>query len=64
MKKEVFLTKYYEYLFHSSPYRSIYALLSNGMTIGLQDLTNQNFYVAKALYPPFEEQERIVRCFG
>lgn len=36
--------KYYEYLFHSTTYKNIFALKSNGITVGLQNLSNGNFY--------------------
>lgn len=55
------LSKYYEYLFHSTTYKSIFALLSNGITVGLQNLSNGNFYSIKLLLPPIEEQVDIVR---
>lgn len=53
-------TKYYEYLYHTMPYRRIFAGKSNGMTVGLQNLSNQNFYGIRSLIPPYEEQIRIV----
>lgn len=53
-------TKYFELLFHTAPYRAIYAGRSNGMTVGLQNLSNQNFYGVRSLFPPVEEQNRIV----
>ncbi|MGD9623988.1 MAG: restriction endonuclease subunit S [Arcobacter sp.] len=53
-------TKYYEYLFHTQYYKNIYAGASNGMTIGLQNLSNQNFYDVKSIVPPIEEQNEIV----
>lgn len=53
-------TKYYEYLYHSDCYRAILGLKSNGMTVGLQNLSNQNFYSVMSLYPPLEEQKEIV----
>ncbi|MBO7595736.1 MAG: restriction endonuclease subunit S, partial [Bacteroidales bacterium] len=46
------VSKYYEFLYHTNAYKTIYAGLSNGMTVGLQNLSNQNFYSAKSLYPP------------
>ncbi len=52
-------TKYYEHLFHTEPYKAIYAGASNGMTIGLQNLSNQNFYMIKSLQPPINEQHDI-----
>jgi type I restriction enzyme S subunit len=56
------VTKYYELLFHTVPYRTIYAGQSNGMTVGLQNLSNQNFYNVKSIVPPHDEQAAIV-CF-
>ncbi|MHC1781953.1 MAG: restriction endonuclease subunit S [Anaerolineaceae bacterium] len=54
------ITKYFELLFHTNPYKSIFAGRSNGMTVGLQNLSNQNFYNVRAIVPPFEEQEAII----
>ncbi len=56
----VLSSKYYEYLYHTETYRTIFAGLSNGMTIGLQNLSNQNFYNAHSLLPPYPEQVQIV----
>lgn len=53
-------SKYYEYLFHSTTYKNIFALMSNGITVGLQNLSNSNFYSVKLLLPTFEEQVDIV----
>lgn len=53
-------TKYFEYLFHTMPYRTIYAGASNGMTVGLQNLSNQNFYKIKSIVPPLDEQDQIL----
>ena len=53
-------TKYFELLYHTAPYRTIYAGRSNGMTVGLQNLSNQNFYAVRAVVPPLEEQDAIV----
>ncbi|MEO1419158.1 MAG: restriction endonuclease subunit S [Bacteroidota bacterium] len=53
-------TKYYELLYHTDYYKIIYAGASNGMTIGLQNLSNQNFYDVKSLVPPLEVQNEIV----
>ena len=39
-----FDSKFFEYLYHSDAYKAILGLKSNGMTIGLQNLSNQNFY--------------------
>ena len=54
------LTKYYELLYHTDIYRGIYAYSSNGMTVGLQNLSNIVFYSIKGIYPPLAEQEKIV----
>ena len=59
--REGVLSKYYEYLFHSTTYKNIFALLSNGVTVGLQNLSNSNFYSVKLLLPPIEEQIDIVK---
>lgn len=53
-------SKYFELLFHTYPYRTIYAGRSNGMTVGLQNLSNQNFYGVRCVVPPVHEQEAIV----
>ena len=53
-------TLYYEYLYHTAPYKGIYAWRSNGMTVGLQNLSNQNFYNVRTLVPPLEEQDEIL----
>ena len=52
--------KYYEYLYHSDQYRAILGSASNGMVIGLQNLSNLNFYSTYSLYPTCEDQEKIV----
>ena len=57
---QIINSKYYEYLFHSDIYRGIFSYKSNGMTVGLQNLSNQSFYDVKSLYPPIEEQNEIV----
>jgi len=52
--------KYFELLFHTAPYRAIYAGSSNGMTVGLQNLSNQNFYNVRCIVPPIDEQAAII----
>lgn len=52
--------KYYEYMFHSNQFRLILGFASKGMTIGLQNLGNADFYNLKSLYPPLSEQHSIV----
>lgn len=54
-------SKYYEALYHTPEYRTVYAGRSNGMTVGLQNLSNQNFYDVYTIYPPKEEQDAIVK---
>jgi type I restriction enzyme S subunit len=53
-------TKYFELLYHTEIYKTVYAGASNGMTIGLQNLSNQNFYDVRSITPPLEEQNEIV----
>lgn len=53
-------TKYFEHLFHSAPFRTIFAGRSNGMTVGLQNLSNQNFYGVRCALPTRDEQDQIV----
>lgn len=53
-------TKYFELLFHTAPYKVIHAGRSNGMTVGLQNLSNQNFYGVRSIIPPLNEQNEIV----
>lgn len=56
-----FDSKFFEYLYHSDVYKAILGLKSNGMTIGLQNLSNQNFYSVYSLYPPEAEQQEITQ---
>jgi len=53
-------SKYFEFLFHTNEYKTIYAGASNGMSIGLQNLSNQNFYDVRSIVPPICEQNEIV----
>ena len=52
--------KYYEYLFHTEKYKYILAASSKGMTVGLQNLSNRDFYAIKSIMPPVTEQRTIV----
>ena len=52
--------KYYEYLFHTEKYKYILAASSKGMTIGLQNLSNRDFYAIKSIVPPLSEQCAII----
>ena len=54
------ITKYFELLYHTDAYKTIYAGRSNGMTVGLQNLSNQNFYNVRSVVPPIQEQVEIV----
>jgi type I restriction enzyme S subunit len=54
------VSKYFELLYHTVAYRTIFAGRSNGMTVGLQNLSNQNFYSARSVVPPVQEQAEIV----
>jgi len=54
------VTKYFELLYHTNVYRAIYAGRSNGMTVGLQNLSNQSFYNVRSIVPPLHEQAAIV----
>jgi type I restriction enzyme S subunit len=53
-------TKYFELLYHTNVYRTIYAGRSKGMTIGLQNLSNQDFYNVRSIVPPDHEQAEII----
>jgi type I restriction enzyme S subunit len=57
--KPVSNTKYFELLFHTYAFRTIFAGRSNGMTVGLQNLSNQNFYGTRIVVPPLAEQHLI-----
>ena len=52
-------TKYFELLYHIEQYKTLYAGASNGMSIGLQNLSNLNFYRIKSIVPPLDEQKTI-----
>ena len=54
------VAKYYEALYHTSSYCRVYAGQSHGMTVGLQNLSDTNFYSTYTVYPPYEEQVEIV----
>lgn len=56
------LSEYYELLFHTPVFKARFGGLSNGMTVGLQNLSNQSFYNAHILLPPFAEQADIVNA--
>jgi len=58
--KQRAISKYYEALYHTPRYRQVFAGRSNGMTVGLQNLSNQNFYTVYTLLPPLSEQSIIV----
>lgn len=54
------VAKYYEVLYHTPEYCRVYARQSRGMTVGLQNLSDTNFYSTYTVYPPNEEQREIV----
>jgi type I restriction enzyme S subunit len=54
-------SKYYELLYHTPKYKQVFAGASNGMTVGLQNLSNTNFYKVYTVYPPYDEQCAIVK---
>jgi len=54
------VAKYYEALYHTPIYRHVYAGQSRGMTVGLQNLSDTNFYSTYTIYPPYNEQIQIV----
>ena len=51
--------QYFEYLYHSDNYRYVYSIMSNGMVVGLQNLSNTNFYRVDCVVPTLEEQIQI-----
>lgn len=59
--RRMLIVKYFELLYHTNIYRAIYAGRSNGMTVGLQNLSNQNFYNVHSVVPPVHEQMEIAR---
>lgn len=58
--KRSLVPKFYEYLYHSNQYKAILGNASNGMVVGLQNLSNLGFYSTYSLYPPYAEQEKLV----
>lgn len=58
--KRPLVPKFYEYLYHSNQYKAILGNASNGMVVGLQNLSNLSFYSTYSLYPPYIEQEKLV----
>jgi len=54
-------SKFYEALYHTAEFKRIFASRSNGMTVGLQNLSNTNFYSVYTVYPPYDEQCEIVK---
>lgn len=58
--KRSLVPKFYEYLYHSNQYKAILGNASNGMVVGLRNLSNLGFYSTYSLYPPYAEQEKLV----
>lgn len=54
-------SKFFEYLFHTSNYKKVLSMQSNGMTVGLQNLSNSNFYSIKLLVPSLDVQNKITK---
>lgn len=54
-------SKFYEALYHTAEFKRIFASRSNGMTVGLQNFSNTNFYSVYTVYPPYDEQCEIVK---
>lgn len=63
-QKMPLVAKYYEALYHTPLYCRVYAGQSRGMTIGLQNLSDTNFYSTYTVYPPYDEQCEIVAEIG
>jgi len=59
-KRRELLPRYYEYLFHTPQYRFVYSWASKGMTVGLQNLSNTDFYKIWSPLPPVTSQRAIV----
>ena len=60
------ISKYYEALYHTAVYRRVYAGQSKGMTVGLQNLSDIDYYTVYTLLPPYDEQQQIVdkiKCY-
>lgn len=55
------ITKFYETLYHTPVYRRVYAGQSKGMTVGLQNLSDTDFYAVYTVYLPIDEQIEIVK---
>ena len=54
------VSKYYEALYHTNVYKRVYAGQSKGMTVGLQNLSDIDFYTVYTVYPPYAEH--IWKC--
>lgn len=53
------ISKFYEALYHTESYKCAYAGQSRGMTVGLQNLSDTDFYSIYTVYPPYKEQIKI-----
>lgn len=54
-------TKFFEILFHTPMYRSVFSMTVYGVTEGMSPLYTQDFYRILVVHPPVNEQEAIVR---
>ncbi len=52
--------KYFHYLLRSAPYVALYNKISKGVRVGQWDLIPEEFRRIPVLFPPIEEQKRIV----
>lgn len=52
-------SKYFELLYHTPPYVSLFRTLVYGVIEGMMPLYTNDFYGLKTLIPPYEEQKRI-----
>ncbi|MBF0282031.1 MAG: restriction endonuclease subunit S [Zetaproteobacteria bacterium] len=53
-------SKYFEILFHTGIYQSIFRMLVYGVTEGMSPLYTNDFYSMKVIVPPIDEQLSIV----
>ena len=56
------ISEYYEALYHTNVYKRVFAGQSKGMTVGLQNLSDTDFFAVYTVYPPYEEQQEIVEA--
>jgi type I restriction enzyme S subunit len=54
------VSRYFELLFHTRPYRDAFSMTVYGVTEGMSPLYTQDFYSIPTVAPPHREQARIV----